>query len=139
MGQQVFYTPSNENSGPIIIDFVKENGRSEVMDHDLETLRIRYPGTEIGDYEKIAAMSRAAFILGPEKITERQFFEMLEVLPPVSWVNHGDTESFKMAERTYADITGIYCRIGEKYFYMSDSITTSHEFIVDKCRRKHNV
>jgi hypothetical protein len=51
---------------------------------------------------------------------------MLGVLPPVGWRNDGPAESFKLSERTSGSITGIYVRIGDRYFTFKDGITLAH-------------
>lgn len=50
------------------------------------------------------------------EITEEQFIDMLEVLPPMEW--HKDTdgvEKFMMIERLIGNITAQYGRLGDKY------------------------
>ncbi len=70
---------------------------------------------------------------------------MLEVLPPIRWEGREsvdrwnpelDTESFMLSERTYGNITAIFCRIGERYFEMQDSIFLTYEAIIAKCQKE---
>ena len=99
----------------------------------LEALKPEY-GADLILLTPDEAMNRyeAAFKSGPEEITEQRFWDMLEVLPPVTWHTTSDGESFKMCERTAGAITGIYVRIGKRYFTFSDDIRTPHR---ECCRR----
>ena len=56
----------------------------------------------------------------PVEITEEQFHEMLNCLPPDDWDMGEAFESFKMCELDAANITGIYCRRGSRYFELHD-------------------
>lgn len=67
-----------------------------------------------------------SFKSDPVEITEEQWHDMLGCLPPVAWKRDGSGESFKMSERTAGSITGIYVRIGERYFQFDDDIRLSH-------------
>ena len=68
----------------------------------------------------------------PVEITEAQFHEMLNVLPPVAWTRDGNGESFKMSERTTGAITAIYVALNGRHFTFSDDIRTPHK---DCCAR----
>lgn len=68
-------------------------------------------------YEAYKARERAFWVDGTEKeITEDQFHEMLNVLPPMNWERHAGFESFLMCEFTSGVYTEQYARRGDKYF-----------------------
>lgn len=69
----------------------------------------------------------------PKEITGEQWLDMLECLPPVARKRDGSGESFKMSERTAGAITGIYVRIGERYFQFYDDIRLPHPECVARC------
>ena len=102
-------------SGKLISEILVEDSVNVVMDFD-----------EAWKHKTESCKSE------PVEITKEQWWEMLEVLPPVAWTNRRGAESFKMSERYCGDITAIYCRIGEKYYSFSDSIRMEHEKIVQK-------
>lgn len=85
------------------------------------------------EYDK---QHNAAFITKPTEITQEEFYRMLEVLPPVDWQHSPDNaaESFKMIEHTTGPITGIYARIGERYFGFSDDCHMTHAAIIAACQ-----
>lgn len=62
----------------------------------------------------------------PMEIPEERFHEMLNVLPPVSWHNTSDGESFKLSERTTGSITAIFVNLNGRFFEFSDDIRTPH-------------
>jgi hypothetical protein len=66
----------------------------------------------------------------PTETTRERFQDMLEMLPPVAWTDRGATDTFKLLEPTYGPITAIFCRIGDRYYEMSDDIGMPHEKIV---------
>jgi hypothetical protein len=125
----VFYVPGKTG----IIDACI-NGRGQYSGETLEQIQMRYPGALLGELDTVAREAEESFKSAPVEITEERYWEMLEVLPPVSWV-HGssETESFKISERLYGDITAIFCRIGNRYFELSDSIRLPHAEIVKRC------
>jgi len=125
----VFYVPGRVG----IIDNCI-NGRGQYSGKTLEETREEYPGVLLGESETIYTEWENSFKSPPVEVTEARFLEMLEVLPPVSWV-HGaaNTESFKISERLFGDITAIFCKIGNRYFEMSDNIRMPHAEIVKRC------
>ena len=73
---------------------------------------------------QIDAATDARFKQGVSEITVEQFEYALNVLPPVGWTTHAAVESFRMSERTWGTLTGIYARLGRRYFTLVDDIRT---------------
>ena len=96
------------------------------------------PGVERISFDDALARQADHWRSEPSEITKAQFWEMLEVLPPVDWCNWSNSESFKMSERLSGIITGIYVRIGceavgtERYYTFNDDCTMKHDAIVAK-------
>lgn len=131
--EPVFYVPGESS----IIDAAINRDGTLVGHYSGETLdeiRLRYPGAEIGEWDVVYAAAEESCKTEPVEITEARFLEMLNVLPPVRWVREGGAESFKMSERYYGSITGIYARIGKRYFNFSDVITLPHDEIIKRIR-----
>ena len=131
--QKVFYQPGK----PGIIDLAIERAGVLTGGYSGETLdamRLRYPDAEVGELGPVSAASEEMFKCKPVGITEARFVEMLEVLPPVGWVQRDGCESFKLSERTSGNITAIFARIGTQYFELQDSIFTKHEQIIAACK-----
>lgn len=124
----VIYCPTTNS----IIDFVKAGASTSTA---LATYTPTY-GSDLVVLPEQDAFQRYedGFRSPPVEITAATFFEMLEVLPPGDWRGTGDTESFKLIERTAASITGIYARIGDRYFHMSDTCTLPHADIVARIK-----
>lgn len=77
--------------------------------------------------EEAAKRHDDAYRTEPIEITEELWHYALNVLPPVSWWNTSDGESFKMVERLTGRITAIYVRLGERHFTFNDDIRMRHE------------
>ncbi len=118
----VFCTATNR-----IIDFLRRDETPETA-----LVRLAEYGTALTVLPFDTAQQRyeTTFKSGPFEIDEAKYREMLEVLPPHDWRHTADAESFKLIERTAGSITGIYVRIGDRYFHLSDSIFMKHEAII---------
>lgn len=128
----VFYVPGRAG----IIDLaINRDGvlRGAYSNETLEEMAKRHPGVQVGELGPVAAASEDMFRHPPRAISEDRFIEMLEVLPPEDWQRGAGAESFKLMERTSGSITAIFCRIGDRYFELSDSFTLSHNEIVTRC------
>ena len=108
--------------------------RGDFSGETLAEVQLRYPGAIAGNFEEWIEKKQNSFIHPPQVVTEARFWEMLEVLPPVGWKTTEAGETFKLSERTSGLITAIFCRIGEKYFELSDKITLTHDEILAKCK-----
>jgi len=129
----VFYTPADNR----VIDLaVMRDGelRSAVYNEPLGQVRLRYPGAEIGEWEPIAKAHEESFRHPPQEITEERYHTMLEILPPVGWIQRDGESTFKLAERTSGNITAIFAWVGGRYYEMSDSIYMSHDEIIARVR-----
>lgn len=132
---QVFYTPAANGCYPTIIDEAIEiNGTptGRYSGETLEQIGKRYPGAQVGDAMDIAAQREAMMISEPEQITEEQFMDALEVLPPEGWIRHQHTESFKMCEYYSGRVTSIYARFADTYWTFKDIGSKTHVEIMDK-------
>lgn len=116
----------------VVIDVIRENGSTLINGNTLEEIRERYPDAQQMSLEEAKEALESNLIGDPERISKEQFIEALEVLPPESWRNCGETESFKMSEYFYGNITSIYVRIGNEYFSFNDRGTLSHDDIIRK-------
>ncbi len=116
--KECFYTPGR----PGIIDVVNDDTkRGHYGGKTLEETRAEHPDAVVGDFDQVVDDQANYWRRAPVEITEEQFNEMLNCLPPVGWVGiGGDFESFKMCELDAANITGIYCRLGSRYFELHD-------------------
>lgn len=130
----VFHVPGK----PGIIDVaIERNGvlTGAYSGEALDQIQLRYPGAEIGRANAIHEATEAMYRHGPTEITEARFTDMLEVLPPLRWKRTSDAEVFFLSEHTYGSITSIYARLGDRYFEMSDSISTDHDLVIAACEK----
>lgn len=75
---------------------------------------------------QVRAACREAYCTGPSRITEEEYQEALDVLPPVNWIMQGSVETFKISERLIGSLTAILVRIGDDYFTLTDDIYLTH-------------
>lgn len=135
--EKVFYIPGALH----LIDCARNvDGvwRSYCYGRTLEEVQAADPGAQLLDFAVASPMldaaERAAFVRPPTRITAERFEEVLNVLPPVRWVRAGHEESFLMSEREAGSLTGIFCRIGEAFYNLTDECTLKHAEIVARCR-----
>lgn len=84
-------------------------------------------------FDASSAAQHARYVRGPMPTDRESFDRMLCELPPRGWTHDGDSESFKMSEMTAGLITTIFCRVGERFWELSDLVTTPHAVIVRRC------
>lgn len=129
---QVFFEPSTNS----VIDFVGDDGLSELMRQNLDQIRERRK-TEIIVISSEEAVKRCcdAAVEAPSEITREQFIDWLECLPPVKWRRGINSESFMISEARTYNVRQICVRIGKRYFGMVDYDTLEHDEIVAKVRQ----
>jgi hypothetical protein len=98
----------------------------------MEEMRDEYPGVELDTLAHYAETADSAWRTAPSEIDRERWYEMLEVLPPVGWTRDGNTESFKLSERTSGNITAVFARVGSHYYEMQDDITLTHAEIIQR-------
>lgn len=129
-----FYVPGSTS----IYDTINEEGLSSVYSKTIEAIRETNPDIEIWDLDEavewIQKVSYAKYITPPVEITKKRWWEMLEVMPPMRWRGGDSTESFMICEATTLDLHSTFCRIGERYFEMTNQRSLSHDEIVLICQ-----
>ena len=127
----VFYSPTQG-----IIDEVMDDGLSCIRRHTLEQVKIEY-GNDVSilTWQDATEAYRLKFTTNPKEISKEQWEAALGILPPDDF--QGDSEgnaSFKSMERRYADITAIYCWLGDgQCFMFADSYKLPQKEIVKRC------
>jgi len=104
----------------------------------LEEVRKRYPNAEIVplDYaiEQINERKKEVDpLLCPVEITEEQYWDALEALPPMHMANGEGWTTFKMSELTFMDVTSGYVNKGGKYYNMNVLVKTKPEEMLAVC------
>lgn len=74
------------------------------------------------------------YVTLPILISKDVYYEQLEVLPPLKWITDNSTSSFMISEFTISSVTAIYAKIGQKYYFLSDHFTLSHDEIIERCK-----
>lgn len=123
---QCFYVEGAKS----IIDTLDERGYGTFSGMILEQMERKYPGVKICDLDTIAKRIEDSNLTKPIEITEEQFIEALECLPPEDWQQIGGEESFKCMERTSGRVTAIYARLGIKYYTFQGIYNMKHADII---------
>jgi hypothetical protein len=134
MNERYFVSTHDEGrTTPICIDIIRQDGRSAINWETKEEIEKRFPNVQIMNFDEFRVLQEETTCTQPEEITKEKFIEMLEVLPPMKWNNRGYDETFMMCEFWTGRITGIYCRIADRYFTFLGICTLTHSEIVRKC------
>lgn len=129
-----FYVEGDLN----IIDTASNEGISFYQKENIQQVKERYPKAELVpfDYalERINEATKEKYpMLNPQEITEEQFYEMFECLPPMHLETSENGMSFKMSEMTFCDITNGYVKKNNKYYSMNCRTKTKHNEMIAVC------
>jgi len=117
-----FYEPGKTNAVDI---FNPKTGLGLYSKETLEQIQVRYPEAQLLPESvampQIEKAQEDKYCFAPKEITDEQFYEALESLPPLHHICTG-IESFCMSEFYSSDITAMYFRVGDKYFQATDHI-----------------
>jgi hypothetical protein len=129
----VFYVPSTRAMIHTAIDYavlLDEKIIGLYTHQTQEELAGSYPGVTLGTVEEYDAQLVQAARTEPEEITEEQYLDALEVLPPLDWRGRKGNDSFKFCEFFTSNVTSIYANRGTRYFKFRDVATLSHQEIM---------
>lgn len=126
-----FYSPSKNTA----IDCLSSNGKTYHFARDFFDVKCEYPDAELLHVDTVMELQDRAYT-SPYAfpITQQEFKDALECLPPVDWKRFSRHESFKLSERYSGNITTIYVRIDDEYFKFKDQISMPHLDCVDRTR-----
>lgn len=120
----VFAVPGNTRS---IIDTVRADGRSAVYGETLEQIQRRNPGAVRMPWSEwqTAAIAAQVTPITWEPSTEAQYFEMLNVLPPIGWTNGAFCvgEASDHCVKTGRPRYTAYRQIGDRFLVSSRPVT----------------
>lgn len=125
-----YYSPSKI----VAIDCISSiTGKTFHFARTYDDVKSDYPDVELLYVDTVIEMQERAYI-SPYAfpITQQEFNDALECLPPVSWKRFSEHESFKLSERYSGNITTIYVRIGDEYFKFKDRISLPHLDCLDR-------
>jgi hypothetical protein len=125
---------------PVILDLLNpDTGRGHYGGRTLEEAIDQHRGAQLMGYEEFTRLHDFYWTTEPIEITEDEYTDALECLPPVAWKMTAEGDSFKMSERLSGSITGIYARIGSRFFCFNANIRTPHDWIIAKCRAQFKI
>jgi len=96
--------------------------------------------TRVTDYEPqnllndaqltvLIAEHEKSYLTECSEISEQEYYNMLEMLPPLKWGNNGGISSFFMSEFLTGSITSQYAECGDKYYTKTVDINDSNTWI----------
>jgi len=80
-------------------------------------------------YGQFLKLEKASILKPATKITKEKFWEMLEILPPLNWIQNGEYESFCMSEFWTSSYTQSYGRCDDEYIEKMVDYSDSSTFI----------
>lgn len=89
---------------------------------DLPAVLAQRPGRPyevLTDWDTFTAEAEARHMTPAREISPREFFDMLECLPPMQWETRDGIERFCMCEFTYGRITEQFAQAGGRYLRKS--------------------
>lgn len=128
-----------EEGKSYVIDKVDPfTGRSSLRGKTIDELKVDYPNVRIITYEQVQEKINEVLkemypLLEPKEITEKEFYEMFECLPPLHYIHGFKGMTFKLEEMTYGDITSgfVHLRSNDKYYQMNVRYKTTHDEMVN--------
>lgn len=124
--RQYFYVPGQLS----VVDEVKQNAAGEKFglwsSQSHAQLEAQYPGLVVGTAAEFRTLANEAAKTAPEEITQEEFDDLLNVLPPQGWTRGGSSESFKLSEYYANDITTVVVRVDDRYFKFRDLGSLRH-------------
>jgi len=117
-------------NGHTAVDVVDPSGVGGYSRKSKAELERQYGKLEIISIaEAVERIEQRACTL-PIEVTEAEWDEALNVLPPLKWIRTADVESFRICEPTVATVHATYVRLGKRYFCMNRPRAESHEQVV---------
>lgn len=105
--------------------------------NDKKVLKMEEPTYQVMRYDQFKKFEYERYITGKvEKITEEEFHEALNVLPPFEWKRDGHIETFCMSEFTIHTFTNQYGHFGDQYVKkMIDCSDPSTEIMLEDFKK----
>lgn len=133
--EKVFFIPGNLH----VLDEARAREDGELVGRfcrlTLEEIQRQSPGAILGTVDEFLEQMEATCRTDPAPITEEQYSDALEVLPPQNWQGIGTAEeSFKFLERYAGRVTTIYARLGNNHYRFRDVYTLPHSDIMAKVK-----
>lgn len=130
---ECWYVPGETS----IVDLIHPDDGLTLHAHEnAAQIHARYPSVQRLAFEdawKLAdAAGTARYRHDVTEVTEAQFNDALNVLPPVGWTTRSGVESFRISERLWGNLTDIYARLSDRYFKLVDDIRLSPDIVADR-------
>ena len=114
------------------------DGIERVQYHDGKTLEaylFEYPLRKVITGEELDALLEshyASLVTAPAPISEDQYNEWLECLPPCRWRSYGPYTAFHISERLTGNLVQWCVKHGQNYYGFTDSASMSEQSLIEK-------
>ena len=129
--QNIFAGVWNDGK-PFAIDYMVD-GKGIHSGSTLEETLKKYPSARLMTTFEFVAWQDSFNIAPPVMISEEEFHEAFEILPPLDFKSNDGGMSFKMSEFIVGNITRIYATLNGNFFKMQNIATLAHSDILDLC------
>jgi len=128
---QIINTMSSTEGTPMYVDYMDK--LTTLEDYKLQEGNADLVSLTWGEFEKDYYRPYLNSICKPfQEVTEKEFREALECLPPKRWTKEGNREFFFIGECTTAYLYVCYVRDSENYFTALRSIHTPKEDLLNR-------
>lgn len=137
---RVFYVKATNNKPMTAIDFVRETDDGQLVSQIRGLTQAELTqecGQEVllTDLASYTDLAEDSYTTQPQQITEQEFDDALNALPPMRWVRHLGLESFRCSEFYSGNITSIYARDAQGVCWtFRDNAYMTPQAILDKIR-----
>lgn len=97
-----------------------------------EDLLAEEPDLQFLEWEEFSERVERNTVTEPQEITEEQFLEALNCLPPLNWHISPNFECFHMSEFLVENYTATYAKVGDRFFTWTDTVNATPEKIKNK-------
>ena len=116
-GESHLQTTVDENGLCTFSGINRENGKDFTVPEYLKFLGPGFVCIPLDDaYEQIEVVNENNYIKPWEQITEEQWDDALNVLPPMNWRTVDGVNFFQCSERMTSNITATYAAVNNKHF-----------------------
>lgn len=115
-----------------LADIRKGVAVGQISGETIYEIRNRWPDAKVGDLEDVVDTLINQYVSPAIEITQEEFLEALEVLPPKNWVHKNAVEMFQSSEHLYGPVTGTYVRMHQTYYMFYDMAGISIQEAMDK-------
>jgi len=133
---EIYYFVYKEGSRNAYTIIDKKTGICPWTGQTKEDLLVEDPELEFLEWEEFSKRIDRNTVTEPQEITQEQFLEALNCLPPLNWYLTASFECFHMSEFLVSHYTATYTRAKGRFFMWTDTVHLTPQQIKEKLFNK---